>query len=127
MSAHQASLLIKTAASAFGLARLLTAAALLFLMMMKEVNSSAQHLVPLAHSASMLTQLTADSISSVSMESQGSRVVLLEKCSTLDQDLVRTDSAQTQNLCLNVQTTMLAVMMLSLGNLNSNKAATQAD
>merc|ERR1719233_330452 len=47
MSAHQASLLIKTAASAFGLARLLTAAALLFLMMMKEVNSSAQHLVPL--------------------------------------------------------------------------------
>merc|ERR1712083_1073548 len=60
MSAHQASLLIKTAASAFGLARLPTAAALLFLMMMKEVNSSAQHLVPLAHSASMPTQLTAD-------------------------------------------------------------------
>merc|ERR1719193_1261733 len=70
MSAHQASLLIKTAASAFGLARLPTAAALLFLMMMKEVNFSAQHLVPLAHSASMLTQLTADNISFASMESQ---------------------------------------------------------
>merc|ERR1719430_1586465 len=69
MSAHQASLLIKTAASVFGLARLPTAAALLFLMMMKELNSSAQPLVPLVHSASMPTQLIADSISFVSMES----------------------------------------------------------
>merc|ERR1719228_541089 len=113
MSVHQASLLTRIAVSAFGRARLPTVAALLFLMMMKEVNSSAQHLVPLAHSPSMPTQLTADSISSASMESPESRVVLSEKCSMLDRDLVRTDSAQTQNLCLNVQTTMLAVIMWS--------------
>merc|ERR1712168_246467 len=113
MSAHQASLLTRTAVSAFGLVRLPTVAALLFHLMTKEVNFSAQRSVPLAHSPSMPTQLTADSISSASMESQESRDVLLEKFSTLDQDPVRTDSAQTQNLCLNVQTTMLAAMMWS--------------
>merc|ERR1711887_259621 len=113
MSALQVSLLTRTAVSAFGLARLPTVAALLFHLTTKEGNSSAQHKVPLAHSPSMPTQLTAGSISSASMESPESRVVLLEKCSTLDQDPVRTDSAQTQNLCPNVQTTMLAVMMWS--------------
>merc|ERR1719244_1327436 len=56
MSFHQALLLTKTAASAYGLVRLPTAAALSFLLMMKEENSSAQQWVPLAHSPSMLTR-----------------------------------------------------------------------
>merc|ERR1719427_1001044 len=55
MSAHQASLLTKTLMDACGLAKLLTAAALSFLLMMKEVNSSARQMDLLAPSASMLT------------------------------------------------------------------------
>ena len=110
-SVHQALLLIRTAVSACGRLRFLTVPALSFLLMTKGVNSSAQHKVLLAHSPSTPTQLTAGSISSALMGSPESRVVLLEKFLMLDQDPVRMGSAQTQSLCLNVLTTMLAVMM----------------
>ena len=110
-SVHQALLLIRTLMDVCGLPKLLTAAALLSLSMTKEVNSSAQQQELLVPSASMPTLLTAGSISSVLMESPGSRVVLQEKFLTLDQDPVRMGSAQTQSLCLNVLTTMLVVMM----------------
>merc|ERR1719347_684632 len=50
MSVHQALLLIRTAVSACGRLRFLTVPALSFPLMTKEVNSSAQHKVLLAHS-----------------------------------------------------------------------------
>merc|ERR1719147_60436 len=105
--------LTKTVVSACGLARLLTAAALLFLSMTKEVNSSVHHLVLQAHSPSTPTLQTADSTSSASMESPESRAVPWEKCSMQEQDLVRMDSVQTQSLCQNAQTTTLVVTMLN--------------
>merc|ERR1711931_607907 len=61
--------LTKTVVSACGLARLLTAVALLFLLMTREVNSSVHHLVLQARSPSMPTLQTAGSTSSASMES----------------------------------------------------------
>merc|ERR1712098_856901 len=66
--------LTKTLVSACGLARLLTAVALLFLSMTREVNSSVHHLVLQAHSPSTPTLQTAGSTSSASMESPGRSV-----------------------------------------------------
>merc|ERR1712098_94719 len=60
--------LTKTVVSACGLARLLTAVALLFLLMTREVNSSVHHSVLQALSPSMPTLQTAGSTSSASME-----------------------------------------------------------
>merc|ERR1712168_1309296 len=101
MNVLQVSHLTKTVVSACGLARLLTAVALLFLSMTREVNSSVHHLV----------LQTAGSTSSASMESLESRAVPWEKCSMQEQDLVRMDSVQTQSLCQNAQTTTLVVTM----------------
>merc|ERR1712098_569814 len=103
--------LTKILVSACGLARLLTAVALLFLSMTREVNSSVHHLDLQAHSPSMPTLQTAGSTSSASMESPESRAVPWEKCSMQEQDLVRMDSVQTQSLCQNAQTTTLVVTM----------------
>merc|ERR1719147_469903 len=103
--------LTKTVASSCGLARLLTAVALLFLSMTREVNSSVHHLVLQALSPSMPTLQTAGSTSSASMESPENRAVPWEKCSMQEQDLVRMDSVPTQSLCQNAQTTTLVVMM----------------
>merc|ERR1712142_1430959 len=91
--------LTKTVVSACGLARLLTAVALLFLSKTREVNSSVQHLVMQAHSPSMPTLQTAGSTSSASMKSLESRAVPWEKCSMQEQDPVRMGSVQTQSLC----------------------------
>merc|ERR1719187_1793302 len=105
--------LTKILVSACGLARLLTAVALLFLSMTREVNSNVHHLALQAHSPSTPTLQTAGSTSSASMESPESRAVPLEKCSMQEQDLVRMDSVQTQSLCQNAQTTTLVVTMLN--------------
>merc|ERR1719147_680134 len=81
MNVLQVSHLTKTVASACGLARLLTAVALLFLSMTREVNSSVHHLVLQALSPSTPTLQTAGSTSSASMESPESRAVPWERCS----------------------------------------------
>merc|ERR1719347_1667441 len=103
--------LTKTVVSACGLARLLTAVALSFLSMTREVNSNVHHLVLQAHSPSTPILQTAGNTSSASMESPENRAVPWEKCSMQEQDLVRMDSVQTQNSCQNAQTTTLVVMM----------------
>merc|ERR1719481_1179208 len=113
MNVLQVSHLTKTVASVCGLARLLTAVALLFLSMMREVNSNVHHLDLQARSPSMPTLQTAGNTSSASMESPESRAVPWEKCSMQEQDLVRRDSVQTQSLCQNAQTTTLVVTMLN--------------
>merc|ERR1719347_2100284 len=59
MNVLQASHLTKTVVSACGLARLLTAVALLFLLMMREVNSNVHHLGLQARLPSMRTPQTA--------------------------------------------------------------------
>merc|ERR1719187_290722 len=111
MNVLQVSHLTKTVVSACGLARLLTAVALLFLSMTREVNSSVHPLVLQALSPSTPTLQTAGSTSSASMESPESRAVPWEKCSMQEQDLVRMDSVLTQSLCQNAQTTTLVVTM----------------
>merc|ERR1719481_529343 len=111
MNVLQVSHLTKILVSACGPARLLTAVALSFLLMTREVNSSVHHLVLQVHLPSMPTLQTAGSTSSASMESPESRAVPWERCSMQEQDLVRMDSVQTQSLCQNAQTTTLVVTM----------------
>merc|ERR1719481_1523506 len=111
MNVLQVSHLTKTVVSACGLARLLTAVALSFLSMTREVNSSVHHLVLQVLSPSTPTLQTAGSTSSASMESPESSAVPCERCSMQEQDLVRMDNVQTQSLCQNAQTTTLVVTM----------------